>query len=136
MRIAVILLSAALAGCATTPVVNQTTTSPPPPTAPQTTEPSAPPRSEAVERLLGSAGGADAATQDAVRRLIGEPDFARAEGAGALWTYRLEHCALMLAFAEGPGALRLAAVTPGPRRLGEPDPAVSVCAAEAHARTR
>ncbi len=63
----------------------------------------------------------------AVRERLGDPDVARAEGAGAFWTYRLPHCALFLFFHDGPKGLRVSGASTGPRRRGEPLLSVSAC---------
>lgn len=71
------------------------------------------------------------ATPAAVRARLGDPDVARAEGLGALWTYRLPHCALFLFFHDGPRGLRVMGAATGPRRRGEAAPTVPACLASA-----
>ena len=65
------------------------------------------------------------------RSKLGEPDIAHSEGTGALWTYRLTDCALLLAFREGPKGLRSTTALASPRRRGGEPPSLSVCIAEA-----
>jgi hypothetical protein len=75
------------------------------------------------------------ATQAEARARIGAPDLARAEGAGALWTYRLKDCALLVFFrSRDGGALKLSGATSSPRRRDEAPPPVDACLAEAAAR--
>lgn len=66
-----------------------------------------------------------------VKARLGDPDVARAEGAGAFWTYRLPHCALFLFFHEGPKGLRVTGASTGPRKRGEPLLDVRACLASA-----
>jgi hypothetical protein len=70
-----------------------------------------------------------------VLALVGEADVARRETAGALLTYRLPGCSLVLAFsADGLNRLRLAQVHTGAPRFGDPAPSLDQCAAELDAR--
>jgi len=90
---------------------------------------------QALARFLGAAGQADAPTQQAVTRAMGQADVARQDGAGAALTYRLESCALVLLFSSNAESeLRLAEAFPGPRRAGAAVPDLETCAAEAIAR--
>jgi|GEM_PF-3394456 len=73
---------------------------------------------------------------EAVRQRLGEPDVAHGEGGGALWTYRLESCALMIAFRDTDRGLKVTSALAGPRRRGQPDPAVADCVAAAVAAHR
>lgn len=67
--------------------------------------------------------------------MFGLPDIARQEGSGAMLTYRLQSCALVLMFtADARNELRLAEANAGPRRAGEPAPSLDQCASEASAR--
>lgn len=66
-------------------------------------------------------------TQDAVRRLLGEPDVAHAEGDGALWTYRFESCALMIGFRQSDHGLKVTSTFAGPRQRGQPLPSTAEC---------
>lgn len=117
---------AALAACASTP---QSATPPSTPSAPAAQQPSR------VLQLLSNAGRANAPTREEVQRLLGEPDIARQDGAGAALTYRYENCALLLLFtADQRNALRLAQANPSARRAGEAAPSLDQCAAEAGAR--
>jgi len=102
--------------------------------------------------VLGAGGPAlaqvDAADEDApavtdshlsgldaagVRLRLGEPALAREEGAGALWTYRLNRCVLFVAFADDGAGLRVTALSSGPRRHGEAQPETLACLREAEA---
>ncbi len=71
------------------------------------------------------------ASPDKVRARLGDPDVSRAEGKGAFWTYRLEHCALFLFFHEGPHGLHVTGAATGPRKRGEPPLTVAACLASA-----
>ena len=74
--------------------------------------------------------GADAlvnATQAQVKARFGEPDVARAEGAGAFWTYRLPDCALFVFFHKESKGMRVSSVTAGPLRRGDATPDAAVC---------
>jgi hypothetical protein len=93
---------------------------------------SAPPRASRPQVTLA---GLDGATEAETRTRIGAPDLARTEGLGALWTYRLENCALLVFFrSEGGGPRRLSGALSSPRRRGETPPTVDACLAEAAAR--
>lgn len=90
----------------------------------------------AIERVLRSAGGRDAASVEAVERALGRPDVRRQDGAGAALTYRLDGCALLLMFAaDSQNQLRLAEAHPGPRQAGSARPSLEQCAAAAAARS-
>jgi len=77
-----------------------------------------------VERLLGR-GEAE------IRERLGEPEIARAEEVGAMWTYRRPTCALHVFFRrEGErGALRVSGVSSGPLKPGAAAPDVNACLA-------
>jgi hypothetical protein len=84
----------------------------------------APPAPE-VQSLLGR-------SESALRVRLGEPYVARREDQGAMWTYRLPGCALFVFFrASGREGLRVVGAASGPRRRGEPAPAVDACLAGA-----
>ncbi len=122
--IAAFTASIALAACATAPVSE--------PPAPAAVESEAP--SYALV-LFRAAGRPDAPNRSEVERILGAPDLARQDGAGAALTYRYEQCALLLLFtADGRNELRLAEAHPGPRRSGAAAPSLEQCAAEASAR--
>ena len=72
------------------------------------------------------------ATEAEARTRLGPPDLSRDEGAGALWTYRLPDCALLVFF-RGPeaGPLRVFGANASPRRRGEDAPTVNACIAAA-----
>ncbi|MGE3142797.1 MAG: hypothetical protein AB7L65_05710 [Hyphomonadaceae bacterium] len=126
MRFRPLLLTSllALAACASAPAG---------PAAPAA--PGAAPAASAAEAMLRGAGGARAATLEAVERALGPADVSRRDGRGAALTYRYETCALLLIFAaDSRGALRLAQANPGARRANEPAPDLAVCAAQAQAR--
>ena len=67
------------------------------------------------------------ATQAQVKARFGEPDVARAEGAGAFWTYRLPDCALFVFFHKESKGLRVSSVTAGPLRRGDATPDTGTC---------
>jgi hypothetical protein len=65
-----------------------------------------------------------------VRARLGEPDVARREDGGAMWTYRLPGCALYVFFrTAGREGLRVVGASTGPRRHGEVAPEVDACLA-------
>jgi hypothetical protein len=65
-----------------------------------------------------------------VRARLGEPDVARREDGGAMWTYRLPACALYVYFrTAGREGLRVVGAATGPRRRGEVPPGVDACLA-------
>jgi opacity protein-like surface antigen len=114
----------ALAACASAPV-----SAPSEPSASQSDAPSY------ALVLFRAAGRPDAPNRGEVERILGAPDVAREDGAGAALTYRYEQCALLLLFtADGRNELRLAEAHPGPRRTGAAAPSLEQCAAEASAR--
>jgi len=63
--------------------------------------------------------GLDGYSADEVRADLGEPDVSQQAGAGALWTYRFESCALMVAFHTVSGQLKVFQVLAGARHRGE-----------------
>ena len=68
--------------------------------------------------------------EGAVRARLGEPDVARREDGGAMWTYRLPGCALYVFFrTAGREGLRVVGASTGPRRHGEAAPDVDACLA-------
>ncbi|MEO6377908.1 MAG: hypothetical protein ABIO37_07795 [Caulobacteraceae bacterium] len=73
------------------------------------------------------------ATQAQVKARFGEPDVARAEGAGAFWTYRLTDCALFVFFHKETKGLRVSSVTAGPLRRGDAAPDAGACVATSDA---
>lgn len=73
-----------------------------------------------------------AADEMEVRSRLGAPDVARAEGAGAMWTYRLPDCALFVFFKSPQGQpLKVSGAASGPRVRGRTPPPVNECVAEA-----
>ena len=61
---------------------------------------------------------------------LGVPDVARREARGALWTYRKSGCVLFVYLADKGDGLKVTGVSAGPRRSGDPAPAVDACLAE------
>lgn len=73
-----------------------------------------------------------AASETEVKTRLGAPDVARAEGSGAMWTYRLPDCALFVFFKGIRGeALKVSGAASGPRVRGRSPPPVNECVAEA-----
>lgn len=66
----------------------------------------------------------------AVKARLGAPLLERAEGAGALWTYRLRDCALLV-FLVDQGGLKVVGAEASPLVRGGPVPAVDACLAGA-----
>lgn len=116
----------AVVACATAPIPEA---APGQPTQPVVSSP--PPRSR-VAQLLAAAGGANAPSDEEVRRALGEPAIARRDGAGAALTYRFENCGLLLLFERDPqNTLRLAEAHPSARGAGAAAPSLDICVAEA-----
>ncbi|MBL8549861.1 MAG: hypothetical protein JNJ73_07730 [Hyphomonadaceae bacterium] len=116
-----------LGGCAAT-----TTT-----TATVAPTPAAAPAPTPLATLLARAGQADAPSLTALSRTFGQPDVQRREGAGAILTYRLESCALVLVFAaDGRNEFRLSEASAQPARAEAQAPELAECAAAAEARHR
>lgn len=66
----------------------------------------------------------------AVKAQLGEPALARAEGAGALWTYRLPDCALFVYFQrDGAQPLKVSGASSGPLARGASAPETDACLA-------
>ncbi len=117
---------AALSACATAAPDAATPARPEAPVSGQT--------SSRTAQLFATAGRANAASQRDVERVLGAPDIARQEGAGAAWTYRLENCALLMLFAaDTRNEMRLTEVHPSARNGGTA-PSLDQCATEASAR--
>jgi len=80
---------------------------------------------KAVPNLLGL-------TETEAKAKLGEPDAASEEGRGAMWTYRLDDCALYVFFkAEDDKPLKVSGTASGARRRGEAAPPVQSCIADA-----
>ena len=79
---------------------------------------------------LSRPGGADAITTRQAALMLGPPDVDRRDGAGALLTWRLPTCALVLGFAND----RLISTAPAARQTGAPGPSLAQCVNEAQAR--
>ena len=75
----------------------------------------------------------EGATFEQVRAALGEPDVAQAEGEGALWTWRLEACALMIAFRSAAGIPHVTTIMAGPRHRGVTPISPSQCIAAGEA---
>ena len=119
------LAAAMLAGCATA----TTTSSNVSPTPAATAAPSTP------GALLAQAGRPDAPTLAALTRTFGRPDLERREGAGAILTYRLDSCALVLVFAaDARNEFRLSEASAQPAAPEMQAPQLEDCAAAAEAR--
>ena len=89
------------------------------------------PTRAAVSSFQNLVGADDAG----LKRALGEPETARAEGQGALWTYRLDSCALYVFLArDSAGVLRVKGGSTGPLVRGAPAPALDACVAEAARR--
>ncbi len=73
----------------------------------------------------------DGAAPAQVRARLGTPAVEHAEGAGAIWTYRLTRCALFVYFSDVGQGLRVSGADTGPRRHGETPPDVATCLAAA-----
>ena len=83
--------------------------------------------------------GLMAQDQSAVRTRLGDPDVARGEGSGAMWTYRLPDCALFIFFHAPKGTVpetgaRVSGAASGPRVRGQRPLPVNECIAEAMTR--
>ena len=64
----------------------------------------------------------------AAKARLGEPDVARREAGGALWTYRKSDCVLLVYLVEKSGeGLKVTGAASGPRKAGETAPPVDVC---------
>lgn len=70
-------------------------------------------------------------TPEAVKAKLGAPVLERQDGAGALWTYRLPTCALLVFFADQGSGLKLVGAEAGPLVRGAVAPATDVCLAGA-----
>lgn len=125
MRFPGLFIALTVAACATAPIPEA------PQGQPTLTVASSPPRSRAAQ-LLAAAGGANAPSEEEIRRALGEPAIARRDGAGAALTYRFEQCGLLLLFERDPqNTLRLGEAHPSARRAGVSAPSLDACVAEA-----
>lgn len=79
---------------------------------------------------LSRFGQADSLTTRQAAALLGPPDVDRRDGVGALLTWRLPSCALVLGFAND----RLVSADPAPPRAGDARPTAAQCLSEARAR--
>jgi hypothetical protein len=65
-----------------------------------------------------------------VRARLGQPQIARREAGGAMWTYAGEACALMVFFqVQGREGLRVTGAQAGPRQRGQRAPETEACIA-------
>ncbi len=64
-----------------------------------------------------------------VRTRLGEPDVARREAQGAMWTYRRTDCSVFVFFQQRTDGLRVSSLSAGPRREGAASPSLDVCLA-------
>ena len=71
------------------------------------------------------------ATPAQVTSKLGKPAVASEEGAGAMWTYRFEACALMVFFKDEGRGLRVSGLSVAARRRGEAPPSVERCVDDA-----
>jgi hypothetical protein len=77
------------------------------------------------------------ADEGLVKAQLGVPDIARAEGQGALWTYRFPRCALLVFFRMSGRTLRVTGASASDRRTGgsvDLDQCLAHGAETAHAR--
>jgi hypothetical protein len=85
--------------------------------------------------LLAAAGRANAPTQTDIEHAMGPADITRHDGAGVALTYRLDTCALFLAFGANPqNEMRLSDAHASAMQAGSASPSMDQCAAEATAR--
>ena len=73
--------------------------------------------------------GLEGYSADDVRADLGEPDVSQQAGAGALWTYRFDSCALLVAFHITAGQLKVFQVFAGARHRGETPLSAQQCLA-------
>ena len=87
----------------------------------------APTASDAPAYTYGGLLGLD---QDHARAKLGPPDLAQAAGSGAMWTYRLNDCALFLFFRSADGQpLAVSGAAAGQRRRGQQVATLEACIA-------
>jgi hypothetical protein len=66
-------------------------------------------------------------TPKELRTRLGEPDVANGEGAGALWTYRLPDCVVLVFFEDKGRGLKVSGAEASPRKRGDAKPALDAC---------
>jgi len=66
-------------------------------------------------------------TDAELRTSLGEPDLKRSEGDGALWTYRLQDCSLMVFLHRTGATWKVSGAQTGPLERGQPAPEVDAC---------
>ena len=75
-------------------------------------------------------GGLLGLDQDQARAKLGQPDLAQAAGSGAMWTYRLNDCALFVFFRSADGQpLAVSGAAAGQRRRGQQVATLEACIA-------
>ena len=127
------LAGLALAGCATPTATGAGTTVP---NIPANSVVVALPPASQSRGVLVRAGASGAPSLAEVERTLGPADVARRETEGALLTYRLDTCALVLGFSadNDRNEMRLALAQPGARSPGTAAPTLADCANELDAR--
>lgn len=132
-----VLLAGLLAPlCAVVPALAQTPAQTParaPASAPVATAPAAPgviaaPTVQPADPLSPAAlVGVDGPE---VERRLGRPSLTRAEGRGAMWTYRRAECSVFVFFEQGADQIyRVTGLDAGARRLNAPTPTPEACLA-------
>lgn len=133
------IVAGLLALCAAAPAFAQT----PVPTAPVATAPGAPVATAPAQTPGVPGAPATAAPADPlavtsltglagpeVEQRLGRPSLTRAEGRGAMWTYRRAECSLFVFFTQGADAVyRVSGFDAGSRRLNAPAPTPEACLA-------
>ena len=95
----------------------------------------APAAAQPTDAAPAPPGGLLGLSEAGVRTRLGEPDVARREDQGAMWTYQRPACALYVYFrAAGREGLRVVGASTGPRLRGEPASGVEACLAEPEAQ--
>ena len=93
---------------------------PPPPSVAASLPPRAPVAGQSIRGL----------SEAQVRSRFGEPQIARREAGGAMWTYAGDACALFVFFeTQGREGLRVSGAAAGPRERNRPNPDVEACIA-------
>ncbi|HWE45450.1 MAG TPA: hypothetical protein VG407_05425 [Caulobacteraceae bacterium] len=90
------------------------------------------PRLPASPHLTGA--GLIGRSDEDIRRTLGVPDLARGEGDGALWTYRLPACSLMVFLKRTDGAMKVSGAQAAPLQRGGAPVGVDACLAASAGR--